>query len=119
VRVEVAAETAPISAQAVLDAVHRVRPCRLVLLEAGPRLMSVLFAERLLDELFLTVAPQVAGRDGVLARPGFVAGTRFAPDHSIWGTLVGLKRGGDHLFLRYAFSTRQTAGEMTHEEQES
>jgi hypothetical protein len=22
----------------------------------------------------------------------------------VWGTLVSLKRGGDHLFLRYAFA---------------
>jgi riboflavin biosynthesis pyrimidine reductase len=105
VRVEVAAETAPIQARAVLDAVCRVRPRRLVLLEAGPRVMSVFFAERLLDELFLTMAPQVAGRDGELVRPGFVAGANFAPEHPVWGTLVGLKRGGDQLFLRYAFST--------------
>jgi hypothetical protein len=51
-----------------------------------------------------TVSPQVAGRDGDLARPGFVAGTSFAPEHPVWGALVGLKRGGDHLFLRYAFA---------------
>jgi hypothetical protein len=51
------------------------------------------------------MAPQVAGRDGELVRPGFVAGANFAPEHPVWGTLVGLKRGGDQLFLRYAFST--------------
>jgi riboflavin biosynthesis pyrimidine reductase len=110
VRVEVAAETAPIQARAVLDAVCRVRPRRLVLLEAGPRVMSVFFAERLLDELFLTMAPQVAGRDGELVRPGFVAGANFAPEHPVWGTLVGLKRGGDHLFLRYAFAAGEDRG---------
>lgn len=104
VRVEVVDEAGPLSARAVLDTISYVRPCKRVLLEAGPRVMSVFFAERLLDELFLTVAPQVAGRDGDLRRPGFVAGIRFAPDDPIWGTLVGLKRGGDHLFLRYAFS---------------
>ena len=104
VRIEVAAETAPLSAQAVLDAVCRVRRCRLVLIEAGPRATNAFVAERLLDELFLTVSPQVAGRDGDLARPGFVAGASFAPDHPIWGTLIGAKRGGDHLFLRYAFA---------------
>jgi riboflavin biosynthesis pyrimidine reductase len=75
-----------------------------VLVEAGPRLMGDFVAERLLDELFLTVAPQVAGRDGIPARPGFVAGKRLAPEDPVWGTLVGLKRAGSHLFLRYAFS---------------
>jgi riboflavin biosynthesis pyrimidine reductase len=103
-RVEVAAEEAPLSAEAVLDAIGRTRQSELVLVEAGPRLMSDFFAERLLDELFLTLAPQVAGRDGGIERPGFVSGKLFAPEHPVWGTLVGLKRGGDHLFLRYAFA---------------
>ena len=103
-RVEVAAQDAPLCAQAVLDAVGRTRKSELVLIEAGPRLMSDFFAERLLDELFLTVAPQVAGRGDGIERPGFVSGKLFAPEHPIWGTLVGLKRGGDHLFLRYAFA---------------
>jgi riboflavin biosynthesis pyrimidine reductase len=105
VRVEAVAEDAPLSAHAVLDAVGRARNSELVLIEAGPRLMSDFFAERLLEELFLTLAPQVAGRDGGIERPGFVSGTVFAPEDPIWGTLVGLKRGGDHIFLRYAFAT--------------
>jgi len=104
-RVEVAAEAAPLSARAVLDAVGRTRKSALVLIEAGPRLMSDFFAERLLDELFLTLAPQVAGRDGGVERPGLVSGKLFAPEHPVWGTLVGLKRGGDHLLLRYAFAS--------------
>jgi riboflavin biosynthesis pyrimidine reductase len=103
-RVEVAADEVPLCAQAVLDAVGRTRKGDLVLLEAGPRLMSDFCGERLLDELFLTLAPQVAGRDAGIERPGFVSGKSFAPEHPIWGTLVGLKRGGDHLFLRYAFA---------------
>ena len=74
VRVDSAAETAPLSARAVLDAVGRARGSELVLVEAGPRLRSDFFAEHLLDELFLTLAPQVAGRDGALERPGLVSG---------------------------------------------
>ena len=105
-QVEVAAEDGPLCAQAVLDAVGRARKSDLVLVEAGPRLMSDFFAERVLDELFLTLAPQVAGRDGGIERPGFVSGKLFAPENPVWGTLVGLKRGGDHLFLRYAFAKR-------------
>src|SRR4051812_18186465 len=103
-RVEVAAEAAPLCAGAVLEAVGRTRKSDLVLIEAGPRLMGDFFAERLLDELFLTLAPQVAGRDGAMERPGLVSGKLFAPEHPVWGTLVGLKRGGDHLLLRYAFA---------------
>jgi len=103
-RVEVAAGAAPICARAVLNAVGRFRKSELVLVEAGPRLMSDFFAEHLLDELFLTLAPQVAGRDDGVERPGLVSGKLFAPDYPVWGTLVGLKRGGDHLLLRYAFA---------------
>ncbi len=104
-RVEVAAGVAPLSARAVLDTIGRTGKDELVLVEAGPRLMSDFFAERLLDELFLTLAPQVAGRDGAIERPGLVSGKLFAPEHPVWGTLVGLKRGGDHLLLRYAFAS--------------
>lgn len=88
----------------VLDVVGRVRPSRLILVEAGPRLMADFVAERCLDELFLTLAPQIAGRDGGVERPGLVAGRRFAPDDPRWGTLVSLKRAGSHLFLRYALA---------------
>jgi riboflavin biosynthesis pyrimidine reductase len=102
--VVVAADAAPLTARAVLDAVARTRQSDLVLVEAGPRLMSDFFAEQLIDELFLTLAPQVAGRDDGIERPGFVSGKLFAPENPVWGTLVGLKRGGDHLLLRYAFA---------------
>jgi riboflavin biosynthesis pyrimidine reductase len=104
VQIVTAAKTAPLPARTVLDAVCRAQPTDLVLIEAGPRLMGDFFAERLLDELFLTLAPQVAGRDAMLSRPGLVAGQRFAPDDPRWGKLVGVKQGGDHLFLRYAFA---------------
>jgi hypothetical protein len=67
--------------------------------------MGDFFAEQLLDELFLTLAPQIAGRDDAGERPGLVAGTVFAPERPLWGTLVGAKRAASHLFLRYAFES--------------
>jgi riboflavin biosynthesis pyrimidine reductase len=94
-----------LSAQSILEAVSRVRQSDIILVEGGPQLMGDFFAEQCLDELFLTLAPQIAGRDENSQRPGFVAGKRFAPEHPLWGTLVGIKRGGSHLFLRYAFET--------------
>ncbi|HSL92520.1 MAG TPA: dihydrofolate reductase family protein [Candidatus Limnocylindrales bacterium] len=96
-----------IGARAILTAIGRVRPGKIFLVEGGPQLMGDFFAERCLNELFLTLAPQVAGRDGTVERPGFVAGKRFAPERPLWGTLAGAKRGGSHLFLRYAFSTEE------------
>jgi riboflavin biosynthesis pyrimidine reductase len=104
VRVVTAATTGPLSARSVLDTVRRMRRTDLILIEAGPHLMADFLAERLLDELFLTLAPQIAGRDDTLPRPGFIAGKRFAPDDPRWGRLVGIKQGGDHLFLRYAIA---------------
>lgn len=95
-----------ISARAVLSAVGGTLPAgNIFLVEGGPRLMGDFFAEKCLDELFLTLSPQVAGRDGSVERPGIVAGKRFAPESPLWGTLCGVKRGGSHLFLRYAFPT--------------
>jgi riboflavin biosynthesis pyrimidine reductase len=68
-----------LSARQVIRAVEDVTGGGLILVEGGPHLMGRFFAEGCLDELFLTVAPQVAGRDDGSERPGFVAGTVFGP----------------------------------------
>lgn len=93
----------PIGARQVLDTIFAVRPGTLILVEGGPRLFGDFLAEQCLDELFLTLAPQIAGRDDAVERPGLVAGKSFAPANPLWGKLVGLKRAEEHLFLRYAF----------------
>ena len=96
-------------AKSILDAV--ARPADIVLVEGGPHLIGNFFAERCLDELFLTLAPQIAGRDDSGAeRPGLVEGKRFAPEYPLWGTLAGVRRGGDHLFLRYSFGSAKPDG---------
>jgi riboflavin biosynthesis pyrimidine reductase len=107
--VEVAAvqRAGVLSAQAILEAVSAVRQCDVILVEGGPQLMGDFFAEQHLDELFLTLAPQIVGRDDSSERPGLVAGKRFAPEHPLWGALVDVKRGGSHLFLRYAFEAAE------------
>jgi riboflavin biosynthesis pyrimidine reductase len=97
----------PLSARAILKAVRCVRRSDFILTEGGPRLMGKFFAEKCLDELFLTLAPQIAGRDAARERPGLVAGQSFAPEHPLWGTLIGVKRASHHLFLRYAFETTE------------
>lgn len=84
-------------------------PGALVLVEGGPQLMAHFFAERVLDEQFLTLAPQVAGRDDSVRRPGLVDGKILAPEDPVWGRLVGVKRATDHLFLRYAFKKTQSS----------
>ena len=97
------ADAGPISASAILDAVRQTRQSQIILVEGGPVLMSDFFAEQRLDDLFLTLAPQVAGRDASVERPGLVAGTLFAPEQPRWGTLLSVRRGESFLFLRYGF----------------
>lgn len=104
-RVVVASETERLTARQVLDAVHVNCPARVVLVEGGPRLLASFVSERALDELFLTVAPQIVGRGATVDRPGLVAGLSLAPRSAHWGTLVGVKRAGSHLFLRYRFAS--------------
>jgi riboflavin biosynthesis pyrimidine reductase len=105
VEVESPEDPERIGARAVLSAIGPLRQGGILLVEGGPRLMGDFFAGKCLDELFLTVAPQVAGRDGSAERPGFVSGVRFAPERPLWGTLAGVKRAGSHLFLRYRFAS--------------
>jgi riboflavin biosynthesis pyrimidine reductase len=96
-----------LSAHDILQAVSQIRVSRLILVEGGPRLLGRFLAERLLDELFLTLAPQIAGRDSLAERPGLISGQLFAPEDPRWGRLLSVKRGGSHLFLRYAFQNRE------------
>jgi riboflavin biosynthesis pyrimidine reductase len=101
--------TGVLSVHAILEAVNAVRQCDRILVEAGPQLMGDFLAEHYLNELFLTLAPQIAGRDSSVERPGFVVGKLFAPEHPLWGTLISVRRAGSHLFLRYAFETHKQA----------
>ena len=99
----------PISTRAVREAIARTGTSGLVLIEGGPHLMASFFAEGCLDEMFLTLSPQVAGRDGTIERPGLVAGVSLAPEHPAWGTLVSVRRAESHLFLRYEFGPSAAA----------
>lgn len=92
-----------IPAAAILDAVCRVSAGKLILVEGGPRLLGDFYAQRLIDEQFLTLAPQIAGREVSDGRLSLVMGKTFAPRDARWGTLIDVRRGKSHLFLRYAF----------------
>lgn len=96
-------ESGRIGPRSILAAIDRTRASSLVLVEGGPHLLADFLAESCLDEQFLTLSPQVAGRDDRSRRPGLVAGRIFAPEQPQWAKLVSIKRGGDHLFLRYAY----------------
>ena len=80
--------------------VLRERGCAVVLAEAGPSLFGSLLASRLVDELFLTVSPILAGRaEG--ARFGLVEGVELLPQTRVAGRLRSVRAHGSHLFLRY------------------
>jgi len=77
------------------------RGFRLVVSEAGPTLFGQLLAARTVDELFVTVAPQIVGRSDQVNRLGLVEGVGFPPGVAPWASLRTVMRSEDHLFLRY------------------
>jgi riboflavin biosynthesis pyrimidine reductase len=76
------------------------RGCSVVLTEAGPSMFGSLVASRLVDELFVTVSPVLAGR-GSTARLGLVEGVELVPQDRVAGRLRSVRAHGSHLFLRY------------------
>ena len=72
---------------------------RSLLCEGGPNLNSTLFAEGLVDELFLTIAPTVAGSGETLT---IVEGIPLASTPQL--ELLSVHEAAGHLFLRYALA---------------
>jgi riboflavin biosynthesis pyrimidine reductase len=87
---------------ALLELLAHEYGVRVALHEGGPHLLASFLAAGMLDELFLTLAPQLAGRAPELPRPALLEGHAFQPDAAPWSTLLSLKRAGSHLLLRYA-----------------
>lgn len=98
-RVRAVAEAGPVPPAAVIGVLQREFGVGLLLHEGGPRLLGAFLAAGRVDELFLTLAPQVAGR-GAMPRPGLAEGAAFLPETAPWFDLQSVKRGGSHLFLR-------------------
>lgn len=105
VRSHVAVVTAGTDAVEPLALVARLaeRGFGLVLCEGGPHLFGELLAAALVDELFLTIAPQIAGRGKDSSRLALVEGVGFDVEGAKWGTLIGLRQAAHHLFVRYRF----------------
>ncbi len=77
---------------------------RVVLNEGGPIILTSFMEAHCVDELFLTLAPQLAGRDAMHPRPSLIDQHAFLPETAPWGHLLTLKQSGEHLFLRYGFA---------------
>jgi riboflavin biosynthesis pyrimidine reductase len=84
-------------------ALLRERGHALVLAEAGPTTFGELLAAALVDELFLTVSPVLAGRLAAGRRLGLVEGVELLPETRVAPQLRSLRMSGDHLFARYGF----------------
>jgi riboflavin biosynthesis pyrimidine reductase len=87
----------------ILDAVGQLDAGKQILIEGGPRLLGEFYARRLVDEQFLTLAPQIAGRAYGDGRLSLVMGQAFPPGATRWGALCDVRRGASQLFLRYTF----------------
>ncbi|MEA2579949.1 MAG: hypothetical protein QOE83_841 [Actinomycetota bacterium] len=88
----------------LVDVMARVRSDghELVLAEGGPTVIGGLLKRGLLDEIFLTISPILAGRGEDRDRPGLVEGAELLPDATISGELLSLRKHGSYLFSRYA-----------------
>jgi riboflavin biosynthesis pyrimidine reductase len=79
---------------------------RLILSEGGPHAFAPLLAAGLVDELFLTVSPLLLGRPGDDPRLALVEGADLLAEGAAAAQLLGVRRSGEHLFLRYELGGR-------------
>jgi riboflavin biosynthesis pyrimidine reductase len=84
---------------------------RRILTEGGPHLMGDMLAAGVVDELFLTVSPFIAGGGRSEHRPGFAGGVSLLPDATVHGDVLSVRSANDYLFLRYALETRVRPGD--------
>jgi riboflavin biosynthesis pyrimidine reductase len=91
-----------------LLAVLAERGFRRVLTEGGPRLMGDLVDAGAVDELFLTVAPQLAGSGHAVPRLGIAGGVDILPDRELMARLLEVRRNDSYLFLRYSLRDEAT-----------
>jgi len=88
----------------IVRVVHDETGAELILTEGGPTLLGEFVRARALDELFLTIAPQLAGRSERERRLALVEGAAFAPEEAPWWRLLSVKKADEYLFLRFAYA---------------
>jgi riboflavin biosynthesis pyrimidine reductase len=90
----------PLGGRRILEAL-RAEGHRRILTEGGPHLMARFLEEALLDSLFLTLSPVLAGRSAGDGRLGLLEGLELLPARPEWWRLASVRRHRSHLFLRY------------------
>lgn len=99
-RVQPAAE-GRIAPSAILKLLKEDFGVAMLLVEGGPSLFGNFLACGFVDELFLTIAPQIAGRAPKHPRPALVSDAEFTPATAPWLKLLSVRTAGDHLYLHY------------------
>src|SRR5262249_38765524 len=69
-----------IAPHSILQLLHVQFGIRMLLHEGGPMLFGQFLAADAVDELFMTLSPQIAGRKGNATRLAMVQGVEFMPD---------------------------------------
>jgi riboflavin biosynthesis pyrimidine reductase len=110
-RLPAAVEVVPLGSGPSVDPVAavevlRARGFRSILSEAGPHVFGSLVAAGLVDELFLTVSPLLAGRSAPGQRLGLVEDEELLPGRAEPWRLRSIRRDVNHLFLRYGLRSR-------------
>jgi riboflavin biosynthesis pyrimidine reductase len=82
----------------------RARGHRLILCEGGPTVFGALLGAGLVDEVFLTTSPVMAGRTANGSRQSLVEGIELLPATTVGCELLSLRRAGSHLLSRYRMS---------------
>ena len=106
--VVVAGEGRQLSGMQVVS-VLRDRGNALILTEGGPTFFGHLLQDGLVDELFLTIADRIAGRDEHEKRSGIVNDATFLPERLARADLLSARRLESYLFLRYALRPLEPA----------
>lgn len=81
----------------------------LILCEGGPLLFGELAAAGLVDELFLTLSPVLAGHGGASGRLSLLESAELLPDQTPAAKLLTLRHADSHLFLRYELARGETS----------
>jgi riboflavin biosynthesis pyrimidine reductase len=92
-------EETVIDPRAAIEAL-RARGHRAILCEAGPHTHGGLLEQRLVDELFLTISPLLAGDRGHMSRFGLAEAADLMPP-GLRAELLSIRRHEQHVFLRY------------------
>jgi riboflavin biosynthesis pyrimidine reductase len=90
-----------IAPRTILQLLHSQFAIKTLLHEGGPTLFGQFLAADAIDEFFLTLSPQIAGRAGDGPRPAVAQGVEFSPDSAPRFQMVSVKENAAFLYLRY------------------